>query len=306
MKLKANNRLTQSKISSFKRQTQSANRPLRSQYVVGVVLVVIAAVTYSTAGLFTKGVAAGSWEVIFWRGVFAAAFTTAWTINRGAFRQNFFAMGYSGWAVGIVGALGTTAFIPAFKLTSIANVSLIYAVAPLIAALLAWLAIGERASRRTMAGCGLALGGVAIIVSGSLGHVSLTGDLLALVMTAAMASIMVIYRKYPNTPGAGPAVLQSLFLLPVAALLGRPFDIDPIEIAILAAFGLLFAIASVTLAEGAKRVPSGQTALLSALETPLAPIFAFMLFAEVPSTATFVGGSVVLLAVLLSIKNDSR
>ncbi len=281
-------------------------RAIRSQYYLGVGLVVIAAVTYSTAGLFTKGVAAGSWEVIFWRGVFAAGFTTAWTIQRGTFRPSFLAIGYSGWAVGIVGAVGTAAFIPAFKLTSIANVSLIYAVAPLIAALLAWLAIGERASRRTMTGCALALGGVAVIVSGSLGQVSLNGDLLALVMTTAMAAIMVIYRKYPNTPAAGPAVLQSLFLLPVAAVLGSPFAVDPAEIAILAAFGLLFAIASVTLAEGAKRVPSGQTALLSALETPLAPIFAFMLFAEIPSGATFLGGSVVLLAVLLSIKNDPR
>lgn len=292
--------------SISQRATLGETRLDLSQYYIGVGLVVIAAVAYSTAGLFTKGVSAGSWAVIFWRGVFAAAFTTAWTINRSTFRTNFFAMGYSGWAVGVIGALGTAAFIPAFKLTSIANVSLIYAVAPLIAALLAWLAIGERASRRTMAGCVLALGGVAIIVSGSLGQVSLNGDLLALVMTTAMAAIMVIYRKYPNTPGAGPAVLQSLFLLPVAGLLGSPFDVDLIEIAILAAFGLLFAIASVTLAEGAKRVPSGQTALLSALETPLAPIFAFMLFAEVPSLATFIGGSVVLLAVLLSIQNETR
>lgn len=306
MKLTADDNHTRSKKPSSRTTSRNALRSGPSQYYVGVALVVIAAVTYSTAGLFTKGVAAGAWEVIFWRGVFAAAFTTLWMINRGTFRQNVFAMGYSGWAVGVVGAVGTAAFIPAFKLTSIANVSLIYAIAPLIAALLAWLAIGERASRRTMAGCGLALGGVAIIVSGSLGQVSLNGDLLALVMTTAMASIMVIYRKYPSTPGAGPAVLQSLFLLPVAWLLGSPFDVDPTEIAILAAFGLLFAIASVTLAEGAKRVPSGQTALLSALETPLAPIFAFMLFMEVPSTATFLGGSVVLFAVLLSIKNETR
>ena len=125
-------------------------------------------------------------------------------------------------------------------------------------------------------------------------------------MTTAMASIMVIYRKYPQTPGAGPAVLQSLFLLPVAAVLGSPFDVPPGEIAILAAFGLLFAIASVTLAEGAKRVPSSQTALLSALETPLAPIFAFMLLAEVPSLTTLIGGSVVFLAVLISIQNETR
>jgi drug/metabolite transporter (DMT)-like permease len=278
------------------------NQNIHSEHFVGVILVVIAAITYSTAGLFTKGVDAGSWEVIFWRGIFAAAFTTAWTLGRGATRRNFVGMGYSGWAVGVVGALGTAAFIPAFKLTTIANVSLIYAIAPLIAALLAWFTIGEKVTLRTMAGCFSALLGVAIIVSGSIGHVSLNGDLLALWMTIAMASIMVIYRKYPDTPGAGPAVLQSVLLLPAAALFGDPFDVERTEILVLAAFGLLFAIASVTLAEGAKRVPSSQTALLSALETPLAPIFAFALFAEVPNLATFLGGSVVLFAVLFSIR----
>ncbi len=278
----------------------------QSQYCVGVILLVLAAVTYSTAGLFTKGVEAGSWEVIFWRGVFAAAFTTGWTINRGTFRRNFFDMGYAGWAVGVVGALGTAAFIPAFKLTTIANVSLIYAVSPLIAALLAWLVIGERASFRTMAGCVCALLGVAIIVSGSLGQISLNGDMLALCMTTAMASIMVIYRKYPDTPGAGPAVLQSVFMLPFAVMFGDPLDVERTEVYVLAAFGLLFAIASVALAEGSKRVPSGQTALLSSLETPIAPVFAFILFTEIPSIATFLGGSVVLFAVLFSIRNDAQ
>ena len=273
----------------------------RSAYSVGVLLLVAAAVTYSTAGLFTKAVEAGAWAVIFWRGLFAAGFTIAWTINRRRGRADFFCMGYSGLTVGIVGALGTAAFIPAFKLTSIANVALIYAAAPLIAALLAWFFIGERVSVRTMLGALCALLGVGVIVSGSLGQTSLEGDALALVMTLAMAAIMVIYRKYPDTPGAGPAVLQSLFLLPVSFGLGAPFQVASQEIFLLAAFGLLFAIASVTLAEGAKRVPSGQAALLSALETPLAPVLAFMVLAEVPGLETFLGGAVVLIAVLITV-----
>lgn len=282
----------------------STVRSVRSDYYGGALLLVISAVTFSTAGLFTKAVAAGSWDVIFWRGLFAAAVTTLWTLNRGTLRPNFLAMGRSGLAVGVIGALGTAAFISSFKLTSIANVSLIYAVAPLIAALLAWLVMGEKITVRILAGALGALAGVAIIVSGSLGQISLTGDLLALFMTTVMATIMVIYRKYPDTPGPGPSVLQSLLLLPVAATLGAPFGVDHTEIAILAAFGLLFAIASVTLAEGAKRVPAGQTALLSALETPLAPVFAFLLLSEVPNGATFLGGSLVLLAVLVSIKKQ--
>ena len=277
----------------------------RTEYSVGVILLIVAAVTYSTAGIFTKGVVAGAWSVIFWRGVFAAGFTTGWTLGKGTFRQNFFKMGKSGWAVGVIGAIGTAAFIPAFKLTSIANVSLIYAAAPLIAAMLAWLAVGERIARRTLAGSLLALMGVGVIVVGSIGSVNLIGDGLALVMTTAMATIMVIYRVYPQTPVAGPSVMQSLFLIPPSFIFGSPFKTAPFEIAILAAFGLLFAIASVTLAKGAKRVPSGQTALLSALETPLAPILAFFIFAEMPTTATFIGGAVVLIAVLLSIKDQS-
>ena len=281
------------------------NRPA-SEYMVGVVLVVIAAITYSTAGLFTKGVEAGAWEVIFWRGVFAAAFTTSWTIKREAFRRNFLAMGHSGWAIAVVGALGTAAFIPAFKLTSIANVALIYAIAPLIAALLAWAAIKERLSARTLAGCVASLIGVAIIVSGSIGALSLGGDLLALLMTIAMASIMVIYRKYPETPVGGPAAMQSVLLLPFAWLVGSPFVVSAHEVFVLAVFGLLFAVASVTLAEGAKRVPSGQTALLSTLETPLAPVLAFLIFSEFPNNATLLGGSVVLLAVLYSIRGNTQ
>jgi drug/metabolite transporter (DMT)-like permease len=277
---------------------------VRSDYTVGVLLLVAAAVTYSTAGIFTKGVAASAWAVIFWRGLFAAAFTTGWILSRRTFRANFRHMGQSGWTVGIVGALGTAAFIPAFRLTSIANVALIYAAAPLIAAVLAWMAIGERLTYRTLIGSISALLGVAILVSGSAGQSSLQGDGLALIMTIAMATIMVIYRKYPETPGAGPAVLQSIFLLPPTFVLGAPLQTDPFEIVLLAAFGLLFAIASVTLAEGAKRVPSGQTALLSALETPLAPVLAYLFFAEAPNVETCIGGSVILAAVLLSLGNE--
>lgn len=277
----------------------------RSDYVLGVTLITVSAITFSTAGLFTKGVEAGSWEVIFWRAVFAAAFTLAWTAKRRAFKDEFRHMGAPGWTVAVIGALGSAAFIPAFKLTTIANVSLIYAASPLLAALLALILIGERASARTLLGCAGALLGVVVIVSGSLGMVSLTGDFLALCMTTAMATIMVIYRKFPNTPIAGPAAMQSILLIPAALFFGAPFEIARLEISLLAAFGLLFAIASVTLAAGAKRVPSGQTALLSILETPLAPIFAFFLFREIPTQATVVGGTVVMLAVLLSIKRGT-
>ena len=276
----------------------------RSDYAFGVIILIISAVAFSSAGIFTKGVTAAAWDVIFWRGVFAAVSTTLWVGTRRSLNAEFVNMGPSGLAVGVIGAVGTAALIPAFKMTDIANVALIYAAAPFLAAMLAWLTIAERVSKRTAIGAAGALFGVVIIVAGSIGQVNLIGDGLALLMTLVMAMIMVIYRAWPNTPSAGPSVLQSLLLIPLALTFGTPLQTTSSEIAILAAFGVIHAIASVTLAEGAKRVPSGQTALLGALETPLAPILAFVILNEVPAGPTLIGGVVVFAAVLLSIRDN--
>jgi drug/metabolite transporter (DMT)-like permease len=96
-----------------------------SRHVEGVMLVVFSATIFSTAGIFTKGVDVAAWDVIFWRGIFASVFTVAYTLWRGSFAREFLQMGRSGWAAAVVGALGTAAFIPSFKYTTVANVSLI-------------------------------------------------------------------------------------------------------------------------------------------------------------------------------------
>jgi drug/metabolite transporter (DMT)-like permease len=273
---------------------------------MGIVLVVVSAAVFSTAGLFSKGLAAGAWDIIFWRGIFAALFTVAYSCWRGAFVKDFPRMGTGGIAAGIVGAASTAAFIPAFKYTSIANVSLIYAATPLFAAVIARIWIGERMRPVVITGCVASLVGVAIIVFGSLGHVNLKGDLLALWMALTMAIIFVIYRVWPETPAAGPATLSSVILLPFAMAFGAPFSNSMHEIIIMAAFGAFFAVASVTLAEGAKRLPAGEAALLSNLEVALAPVLAWLVFSEFPVMATVLGGTFVVIGVLISQRQSAQ
>ena len=105
---------------------------------------------------------------------------------------------------------------------------------------------------------------------------------------------------WPQTPAALPAALSSLVLLPVSLSVTHPFQIPASETAILIVFGLIFAIASVTLLEGVRRIPAAEGALLGALETPLAPIWAFLLFTEIPTLATFGGGAIILVAIIWS------
>jgi len=263
----------------------------------GAMIMLLSALLFSTAGLFTKGVDAGAWSVIFWRGLFAAVFSTLYVVWRGSLSREFLGMGCSGLMVALASAIGTAAFISAFKLTSIANVALIYATGPLLAAALAWFWFRETPTRGVLIASLTALGGVAIIVSGSLGGVHLQGDLLALLMTLMLSVMMVIYRRHGETPAVGPMILSSLLLLPFAFWLDDPLAVPPDEIAVMAAFGIVFAIAGVTMLEGARRMPSAEAALISAIETPLAPVWAWLLFSTYPSIHTVIGGSIILIAV---------
>lgn len=266
----------------------------------GICLVAASAAFFSTAGIFTRGTAAAAWVIIFWRGLAAAGFTLAWLAARGALAAEVRALDRRGWLIAVMGAAGSAAFIPAFKLSSVANVALIYAAAPFAAAALAWLALRERPPARVMLASAAALGGVAVIVSGSLGKGSLAGDGLALFMTLMMAGIMTAYRKWPEVTAALPNAVSSLLLLPVAVLCVPVAEVPAGELPVLVLFGLAFAVASVTLCEGARRLPAAETALLSALETPLAPLLAFLILAERPGPQTMAGGAVILAAVLWS------
>ncbi|WP_085905783.1 DMT family transporter [Kiloniella majae] len=276
----------------------------------GIILVILSATLFSMAGIFTKTIQAETWSIIAWRGIFAAILLFIWIIYKRNFIHSFLRMGTSGIAVAIIGALGTAAFLSAFKLTSVANVSLIYAAAPLLAAIIAWIWLKEKITRPVAWGCFGAISGVLIVVSGSLGNLNqgnlkqgslnLEGDLLALGMTFSLALIMVIYRRYPSTPSAGPTALSALLLIPVCFYMGNPQDIALSEILPLALFGLLFSIAAISLTEGAKLIASGRAALLSSLETPIAPLLAWLILYELPTLQAIIGGIVIMIAVIYS------
>ncbi len=275
------------------------------QYELGVVLVVLSAAAFSSAGIFTKSVSADAWSVIFWRGVSGALFALIFLIARSRFRDELRRFGLSACIATILMASGTAAFIPAFKLTSVANVSLIWATSPFVAALLAWVSIRERPSRRNVLCSILALVGVAFTVSSSFGSKGILGDMLALWMTFMMAGTMVVYRVWPGTPTVLPAAFSSLILLIPAMIVTEPANVSFFEIKVLILFGLVFSVASITLVEGARWIPSGQAALISALETPLAPIWALIILAEVPAFRTVLGGGIIMAAVILSQKSGT-
>ena len=90
-------------------------------------------------------------------------------------------------------------------------------------------------------------------------------------------------------------------------LFGRPMQVQPVDLAQLAIFGALTMGGGMALfTVGARRIPSAQAALLGALETPLAPLWVWLAFAEVPPTATFIGGGLIIAALAWHFAGELR
>ena len=267
------------------------------QILLGRVLVALSAVAWSTAGIFTKGVEADVWTVLLWRGLLAGAVMSAWLgWHRGRdWLADWKRLGWPGWSAATVSSAATVCFIAAFKNTAVANVAIVYATARFVAAAIAWIWMRETPGLVTLVAAGFCLSGVTVMVGGSTGTPDLVGDLLALGMTALMASMMVIMRRHPSRPmtlAVGP--VSCFQLVAIAWIMGAQFDVTARELVLLAGFSTVHAAASVLLAEGVLPIRAAEAALIGALEVPLAPLWGWLLLVEILRMPTAVGGAVVL------------
>lgn len=263
----------------------------------GLAYLLISAICFSFAGVFIKGVDAESWSIIFWRASFGFLFLFIFYSAIGKFSSQI-SLQVSGIMISLIAVVSTTAFITSFKYTSIANVVVIYASAPLLAGLLGWWLMREAVSRVEVVASVAAFFGVVVVISGSLGQVNIYGDSLAVFMAVTFALIIVLFRKFPSTPSGGVNMLSCAILMPICVVFGDPFEAPLRDVLVLAVFALVFVVAYVTLQEGAKLLSPTLTALLSILETPLAPIWAWLILTEVPVLSTVVGGIIVLVAIV--------
>jgi drug/metabolite transporter (DMT)-like permease len=281
-----------------------------SQRRLGIVLIIAAAVAWSTAPFFTRLLSHDSWTILFWRGVFASALITlflAATEGRAGLRS-LVAMERSGWIVASLSTAAMVAFIPALQMTTVANVAVIVATQPFIAAGLAWIWFREAARRRTLVASLVAFIGVAITVSQSVAGADLRGIALACLMVFSFSLMTVAVRRYQQKSMVAAAAMSNL----LGSLLSLPFaqgivSVTAHDIAIFAMFGGLQVAMGLTLyVLGSRFLPSGEASLIATLETPLMVFWIWVGFAEVPTTHALVGGALVVGAVAADILADNR
>lgn len=272
----------------------------RGQHWLGIALNLASAVAYSTSGFYTRLIPLDAWTILFWRGIFAGvaiAGAIIWLYGRrtlGVVRG----IGLPGVAAACLSTFATIMYINAFRRTSVADVMIMNATTPFIAAALGWLWLQERERASTLIASAAALLGTMVMVGGSVREGHLFGDLLAFGMALCMAGMMVLIRRYRDTPML-PAAALSALLCPVFVWpLAHPGAAGGTNMFYLVLFGVTqFGLGLILLTLGARLISATETALIQATEVPLGPLWVWLAFREVPPVLTLIGGAIIMAAV---------
>lgn len=270
----------------------------------GLILVFIGGLLYATAGLFTRALPFDAWTLLAWRSLAGGLFAGAVLIGEtGRLSWRDYAMSPAHWVLVPVAALASICYVVALKLTTVAEVMIVYATSPFVTAGAAWLLNREVPSRRLLIASSAALAGVAVMIGGGVATPErLLGAALTLGMNLGFALTIVCARRYPDR-SMTPVNTLSLFL---ASALGFAFSSgQPIATAAWLLM-LLFGVVTVGLAmtlflAGARVVPSAEVSLIGISDVVLGPLMVYLAFGENPGGAAVLGGAVVIAALVWNI-----
>jgi drug/metabolite transporter (DMT)-like permease len=267
----------------------------------GQIYVALAALAWSSAGVLQRELSVGTATQVAGRAFVAtlALFVFVALTNRGRVVKAFTSIGLAELAVAICTAVASGTFIVALNHTTVANVLFMQAVAPIAAALIAWAALHESVSRRTGVAMVIALAGVGLMVGGP-GNSPGLGLALSVVMTLSFA-LSVVITRHRRDISMGPAIcLSQVLVLIVTAPFAHPGTAGGNDLLLILALGVgQMALGLAFLTIGARLIPAAEVALITLLEVVLGPLWVWLALAERPSTATLVGGVVVIAAVAL-------
>jgi drug/metabolite transporter (DMT)-like permease len=281
--------------------TQAASHTLGAWLVLGSALV------WSLGGIIARlADVENPWATVFWRAGTATLFLLAFMLlrdGRSGTVRLFTHMGAPGLAVAACFAIASTSFVVALQFTTVANVLLMQAGVPLIAALISRVLFGERLRLMTGIAIAAVIAGVAVMVSDSLtGRVSPIGDGLSLLIALSFASATVITRRHAGirmTPAVctGSAIGCAIALV-VSLVTAGSVAVEAWQLPILGLFGISLGLGMALFTQGARLIPSAFAALLGTAETILGPVWVWLFLSETPAPRTLIGGAIVVAAIL--------
>ena len=275
--------------------------------IPGPFLVFLGACTLSFGGLLVKSFeGANLWQILFWRSAFFSIVVLFFLIinYKKFFFLSIYKVGLPGTFSGIVLSCGYAGYVFAMYNTTVANANFIIQTQTIFLAIFGYIFLKEKISKLTLASIFLAFGGIFIMLGGSLTAGQMIGNIAAFIMPISFAVLILTVRKYPNIDMIPLQLIAGIGALIIGYLFSKTIIISTHDIFLgfVAGFfqvGLGFIFITI----GAKTTPSAIVGIIMLTEAILGPLWAWLFISETPPLVVLLGGSIVLLAVLLQFFN---
>lgn len=267
----------------------------------GIFIALLGALLMSFDPIFVRFSGVGGYDTAFLFGLFTAIsmpILIQFTDERGLTG----ALKQSGWPLLVFGVLmlgSASGLVLSIKNTSVANTFIILSVTPALSAAFSWIFLREKTTRATWLAILAVMAGIAIVVSGSMGSGNLTGDALALFAVTCLSLNQTLLRKYQHVSRMAGVGLGGLLLAVVMFFLATPSGYDTGTWLVMGLMGLFSApIGRVLSGVATRYITAPEVGMLLMIEAVFAPLLAFGFFDEVPPTASFMGGTIILVTIL--------
>ncbi len=270
--------------------------------IPGYILLLFGAFFLSWGGLLIREWEGGDiWQILFWRAFFFSI-TLSFFLYFTYKNKTLFIIKKSG-IPGVIGgvamAIGFTAYVFAMSETTVANVLFIISTQTIWLALFGYFFLKEKISFKTFLSIILAMIGISVMIGGSLSTGSLHGNLVALFVPINFAFLVILIRKNSNLDLIPALFYGGLIITIVAFFMTETILISAHNLLVgflLGTFQHAFGFICIVIA--ARSTPAVVVGLLMLTETLLGPFWVWIFLNEIPPSSVFIGGSIIILAVV--------
>ena len=275
------------------------------QKLPGPFLVFLGAFFLSFGGLIVKSFEGATlWQILFWRQLFFVVLVSIFLLL--TYKKKVFIALYESGLPGLFGGIilgcGFSAYVFAMYKTTVANTNFIIQTQAIFLAIFGYLFLKEKISKLTLLSIILAITGIILMVGNSLSPGQLSGNLVAFIMPISFAVLIIIVRKYPNVDMLPLQLFAGIVAMLIGYFVSTKINIstNDILLAFIAGFfqvGLGFVFITI----GAKKTLSSMVGILMMTEAVFGPLWAWMFLEETPQFIALIGGSIIIIAVLIQI-----
>ena len=278
--------------------------------IPGPLLVFFGAFSLSFGGLIIKSFeGATQWQILFWRTVFfllVVSIYLIFTYKKNIFKS-FYVSGIPGFFGGLILSFGFCGYVFAMYNTTVANTNFIIQTQTIFLAIFGYFFLKEKISKITLTSIILAIAGIVLMVGKTLSQGQMLGNIVAFIMPISFAVLILVVRKYPNVDMVPSQFIAGVFALIIGYLMSGKINISyhDIFLGFLAGFFQLgFGFIFITI--GAQRTPSAMVGIIMLTEAVFGPLWAWLFVNEQPPAIVLVGGTIVIIAVLLQFLNQYK